>query len=101
MIPPKHHDNTVPLSLATMDDLVMELCSRSTSLIVGYIRTDVKGQPVSRIHRTGDQVACLGLSEIIRATILGHVLQASSPENMNLPPIDHSAGDPDDGTSPG
>lgn len=95
MIPPKHHDNTTPLALATMDDLAMELCSRSTSLIVGYIRIDPKGRPVSRIHRTGDQVACLGLAEIIRATIIGHVLQNQSAEDMNKPPIDHSAGDPD------
>lgn len=95
--PPPHHDSTVPLNLATTDDLVHELSSRTHSLIVGFVRIDPRGRSASRVHRTGDQVSCLGLTKIIEETIVRHILSGSIAEDMNKPPTDHSAGEPDEG----
>jgi len=91
--PRPEHDNTVPLGLATIDDLITEIASRCRSLIVGYVRVDVKGKPCSRFHKIGEQLSCLGLAELIRVSVVTTTLNEARQESDSDPRSDEGSDD--------
>lgn len=65
------HDGSTPLNLATFDDLVHEMGTRCTSLVVGGIFINRTGNTHSTtIRRMGDQVAALGIAEMLKIVIV-------------------------------
>lgn len=71
MTTPPTHDGSTPLNLATFDDLVNEMGTRCTSLVVGGIFINRTGSTHSTtIRRMGDQVAALGIAEMLKIVII-------------------------------
>lgn len=85
------HDGSTPLNLATFDDLVNEMSTRCTSLIVGGIFINRTGNTHSTtIRRMGDQVAALGIAEMLKIVLIDTLKAGMNTETSPDPRADDS-----------